>query len=552
MDISTLEIAAVCGTLGLAAHLGYFIRGEHNLSSPRLFVSGLATPWISTLALVHYGGSTPTEALQMVAVASVSFLGALFSSMLVYRAWFHPLRHYPGPRWAGLTQFYHMLRINRKPDNFLYLHSLHRQYGPYVRVGPNYLSVADPAFVEAIHSPQSHYTKAEWYDIGYPVSFSLHQMRDGALHARRRRHGWDMAFTTRSLRCYDARVVKYTDKLAAQLGKRDGRAVDATEWFQLYAFDIMGDLAFGRSFAALDLARPHFYMSALHAAQLRATALQTLPWLVQLSGLLPARLNPLARMLLYSRECIEDRRRRRPAEPDVMSYILEQGPFFGDKRRDDDLLLADTRLLIVAGSDTTATSLVYAFYNLARDGRVQRALRAELLEKSEAKATVGGDGLGDFSIAGLQNLPYLNAVINETLRLHPPVPGGVLRNTPAEGAVVGGRRLPGGVTVVSPHYTIQRSPEAFLKPDEFRPERWTTEPHLILDKTAFFPFSMGKFACIGRQLALNELRTAIAKLILEFDVALAPGETGKRLLEESVDAFTMANAKLELCFTSRT
>jgi cytochrome P450 family 628 len=71
---------------------------------------------------------------------------------------------------------------------------------------------------------------------------TLHQMRDRALHDRRRRHGWDMAFTTKLLRAYNARVLKYTDQLLQQLRMRPGKVVNGTNWFKYFAFDIMGML----------------------------------------------------------------------------------------------------------------------------------------------------------------------------------------------------------------------------------------------------------------------------------------------------------------------
>jgi tryprostatin B 6-hydroxylase len=91
-----------------------------------------------------------------------------------------------------------------------------------------------------------------------------------------------------------------------------------------------------------------------------------------------------------------------------------------------------------------------------------------------------------------------------------------------------------------------------VRPEEYIPERWTTEPDLVINKNAFFPFSIGKFGCIGKQLALSELRTVLSKMVLEFDVAFAPGEDGTRLLTESKDNFTMSNAELNLIWTERT
>lgn len=65
-------------------------------------------------------------------------------------------------------------------------------------------------------------------------------MRDPVLHDKRRHHGWDKAFTASSLRCYDSRLLKYADILITQLHKSSGRTINITEWFNAFAFDVMG------------------------------------------------------------------------------------------------------------------------------------------------------------------------------------------------------------------------------------------------------------------------------------------------------------------------
>jgi cytochrome P450 len=187
----------------------------------------------------------------------------------------------------------------------------------------------------------------------------------------------------------------------------------------------------------------------IHSTNAIAGGLGTLPWLLQTTKLVPRSLNPLMKIIAYSSECVEDRKKRKPEEPDVLSHILEAGPFFHDELKDRLLLNGDARLLIIAGSDTTATTLTYAFYNFARDPSIVQKLRAEL-EENHVSST------SSINVMDLQNLPFLNAVIYETLRLHPPVPGGVYRLTPKDGVMMAGKHLPGGVKIVGPHFTIQR------------------------------------------------------------------------------------------------
>ncbi|GAP88827.1 putative cytochrome P450 [Rosellinia necatrix] len=545
MAIPFSSVAAVSAIAGVVSHHGYFIHGEHMLTAYRLVVLALFGPPAAVALLTTLGGWSSSYAVRFTAVSYGAYMTALFTSMLIYRAFFHPLRHFAGPRLARLSQFYHFFHIRAKVDNYRHLDRLHQKYGEYVRVGPNLLSISDPDMIEIMFHPQSNFHKAEWYDIANPL-LNLVQLRDRSEHDRRRRHGWDLAFTTRALRSYDSRVIKYADQFVAQMQRRIGQAVNVTDWLEWYAFDVMGDLAFGRSFKALENGKSHIYIDTMHATSaLPLGCLGTLPWVVQtMTALVPARLNPFMTLVRYSDECIEERKQRKPEEPDIMTPILAAGPFYPDPKADALLLVGDARLIIIAGSDTSASALIHSFYELGRDANVVRKIREELEQHG-----IRNDDT--FSITQLQYLEYLNAFINETLRMHPTNPGGLFRLTPPGGVKIGGHYLPGGVKVVNPHFSVLRSPKAFVSPNEFIPERWTTRPELVLNKKAFCPFSLGRYACIGRNLALNELRAVISKSVLEFDITFAPGETGRTLLEESKDIFTMSLARLELSFTKR-
>jgi cytochrome P450 family 628 len=111
-------------------------------------------------------------------------------------------------------------------------------------------------------------------------------------------------------------------------------------------------------------------------------------------------------------------------------------------------LNGDCALIIVAGSDTTTATLTHVFYHLARSAQVFSKLRKELdsFYKSGTES----------EFRDLQEATYLNGVINETLRLHPPVPGGMLRVTPPEGITIGETFIPGNVTISTPLYSLGR------------------------------------------------------------------------------------------------
>ena len=91
----------------------------------------------------------------------------------------------------------------------------------------------------------------------------------------------------------------------------------------------------------------------------------------------------------------------------------------------------------------------------------------------------------------------------------------------------------------------------YARATEFIPERWNSKPDLIKHKDAFAPFSTGPFGCIGKNLAYMEVRTITAQLIDQFDVSLAPGEDGQKLLMKTVDHFTLGLEPLNLVFKRR-
>ncbi len=99
-------------------------------------------------------------------------------------------------------------------------------------------------------------------------------------------------------------------------------------------------------------------------------------------------------------------------------------------------------------SDTTAATLTYAFYHLAKDPEHLKSLRAEL------KPLISLDS--NFSVMNVQDAGHLTGVINEALRLHPPVPSGTLRVTPKEGIDIGNEYIPGNTTVVCPNFSVGR------------------------------------------------------------------------------------------------
>jgi cytochrome P450 len=129
--------------------------------------------------------------------------------------------------------------------------------------------------------------------------------------------------------------------------------------------------------------------------------------------------------------------------------------------------------------------LANSFYYLARHPQVYKHLQQDL-----DKAFPLGDV--DWTYSATASIPYLDAIINEVLRLQPAVPSGVQRETPPEGVDIDELHIPGNVLVRVPLYVLSRDSRWFEDPLEFRPERWMDDSPVKTDKAAYAPFLIGK------------------------------------------------------------
>lgn len=171
-----------------------------------------------------------------------------------------------------------------------------------------------------------------------------------------------------------------------------------------------------------------------------------------------------------------------------------------------DNLFPHVRAVLLASVHSTTTALTGTLKFVLRDSDVQKKLKEEL------NSSFGPGDLPSLEI--LQKLPYLNAVIDESLRLFPPIP--LLGPRVSPGVEVDGMHVDTGKEILTSLYTLHRSPLYFPEPNKFMPERWLDQ-NSSQQRRAFHPFSTGSRSCIGKHLALQALRLALARILLEFD-----------------------------------
>jgi len=193
-------------------------------------------------------------------------------------------------------------------------------------------------------------------------------------------------------------------------------------------------------------------------------------------------------------------------------------------------LTAEALTLLIAGSDTTSNSTCAIIYHLARNPHIQEKLHKELDEQlgTEDETVATGDQV--------KRLPYLDACINEALRIHSTSALGLPRVVPEGGLTILGQFFPAGTIVSVPSYTIHRDTSVWGEDVEaYRPDRWFERDQAAMQKT-FNPFSVGPRACVGRNLASLELQIIVASLLRRYEYVLEnpdqPLETSEGFLRK--------------------
>ncbi|TGJ84039.1 hypothetical protein E0Z10_g4725 [Xylaria hypoxylon] len=525
---------------GITSHLAFFRIGEHHLYSTRYVLAAILAFAISTTVQSRFFQfSSHGAALGTLGIAT-SYFGGLYSSLIIFRLFFHPLNKFSGPLGCKISSAWFTTYLSRR-DAFRQLLKLHQKHGNFLRIGSNDLSIAHPKAVQAIYGLGSQCRKADWYDLTYPM-VSLQSTRDDELHSKWRRV-WSTAFGDRNLRDYEQRMLRYRAILIKAIEDSAGQSMDMTKWFGYYSFDVMGELAFGRSFEMLETTKEHEAIKLLNAGTL-ALSLKLPMWFFRLLVSIPGATKDWWVFIRYCISQLDNRINAKGDTKDLMSCLLK--PFNGQNPTglDRTLLEGDSQLIIVAGSDTTSTTLTTVFRYLAQYPHHVGILRAEIdpLQRSE---------LGEYAYIDLSKLKHLNGVINEALRLFPPVPTILPRLTPPDGLDIDGTFIPGNTTVFCPQFVVGRSSESYASPDEFIPERWYSQPELLRDASSFAPFSTGNYGCVGRPLALLNIRAVVARIVASYDIRSTPVESLIEFDNGMKENFTFIPPELKLSFVKR-
>ncbi|MGW6687129.1 cytochrome P450 [Streptomyces sp. NPDC054961] len=189
---------------------------------------------------------------------------------------------------------------------------------------------------------------------------------------------------------------------------------------------------------------------------------------------------------------------------DLLS-LLAAATSADDAEFDDTELREQVLIFLLAGHETTATSLSFALHLLARHPGLQDRARAEVA------AVLGGRTPG---AADLDRLPYLTQVLKEAMRLYPAAP--VMGRRSVDAAVIDGHAVPAGADVILAPWVTHRHPRYWPDPERFDPDRFTPEAEAARPRYAWFPFGGGPRACIGQHFSMLESVIALAMILREY------------------------------------
>jgi cytochrome P450 len=209
---------------------------------------------------------------------------------------------------------------------------------------------------------------------------------------------------------------------------------------------------------------------------------------------------------------IDERRRSGEERTDLLAMLLAARDADTSEAMSDRQLRDEMVTFLVAGHETTAVALSWTWYLLAENPQAERRLHAEVDEV-----------LGDRppTVDDLKDLPYTRMVLEESMRLYPPV--WATSREAYEDDEVGGLRVPARTTITLSQYVTHRHPAFWPDPERFDPERFTPERSAERPEYAYFPFGGGPRRCVGQQFSMLEGQLALAMISRRFRLRLVPG-----------------------------
>ncbi|RDL36124.1 Uncharacterized protein BP5553_06736 [Venustampulla echinocandica] len=447
-------------------------------------------------------------ALQLWEICLAAF-GCGWLGLFVYRATFAPLSKLPGP-WYTLFSDVFLMYKEFTAQRRVYIHELHKRFGPVVRLGPNEVSFTSLEAVKEIYqSGGSGYDKTEFYNLfiqyGTRTTFSTLRKRE---HDQMKRYIAGSYANTSIMHpeVLDG-IQERVKAFLRQCEEARKPAIDFYVYLHCFAMDC----------ASFHLLHPHGTKS-IEGKDLNLMQEYSYGDTLR-TKLFRYRWPALARWL--------EKTFQQKFESHIGQYVLRacEQTDSGDhslayKLKNSNAKFGQIQVAaecmnhLAAGIDTTGDALCFLIYQLSlpKNYQVQDQLIAELSSNKDK---------------ALNDLPYLEAVIKEGLRCFPPIPMSQPRCVPSTGRIIDGYSIPARTIVSCQAWSVhQLNPDVFDQGDKFLPERWLDSKSVLRMNSLLFSFGAGGRSCTGRHLAMVEMKCLLRELYSLYRTKIAPEMKG--------------------------
>ncbi|EPE33523.1 Cytochrome P450 [Glarea lozoyensis ATCC 20868] len=443
-------------------------------------------------------------------VLSLASIGVIFQYIWSYLS--SPIKNIPGPFAAKFTNLWRLIdTLGGRAQ--LTQQLLHRKYGQAVRVGPDIVSLSDPELIRKVYDSRGSFLKTQFYElndtkVGNNLVKNVFSTRNNADHTRRR--------------TILAPFYKMSHLIQSET------LVD--EWLLFFAWDVVGQLTFGKPMGFMDHGKDHhggLLSIAEKSLDYFAVAGQ-IPQLDHWFNKIPIiKIGPqtfdiaagFCAQQSIARQQATGAKSEESRKNDMLDDFLRIK--ITDPEQVDDMGVVGALLVnILAGADTTTTLMRGVVYYVLKNPCVLQKLQKEL---DSAGLTI------PVAYSKSSKLPYLEAVIRESCRMNPGVALILERTVPEGGLELSdGTIIPPGIKVGMNSWVIHQDKNVYGQDAAvFRPERWLCEDgeptdvyeeRLASMKRHDLTFGAGKRACLGKSMALLETYKLIASLFLKYEM----------------------------------
>ncbi|RYP77944.1 hypothetical protein DL771_000803 [Monosporascus sp. 5C6A] len=437
----------------------------------------------------------------------------------------------PGPRLARWSRLWIARALASGRSHEIWT-EVNTKYGPVARIGPNHVIVDDPEITRRILAARSGYVRGPWFDSVRidPHIPNIVSERDVKKHSKIRAK-LAPSFTGRSVAAMepiiDQLVLGWLNSLRKGFAGPDQASCDIGQKIQFLTVDIITKLCLGDEIGCVKNDRDmHRILETVEtgnqACQYFSVFLELNTLFFQLSKV------PALRRILFPKPCdsagvgrlmgivhevVEKRAREGDKADDVVSSLLHRG--MSKDQIDSELIIA-----LVAGSDTTSTSVQSTLLCIITNPQVYDTLRAEI-----RRAVARGQVSNPIQDTEAKQLVYLQACVLEGLRKFPPLSQLRERVIPPGGDTLGRFHLPEGTFVGLNAWGVQLNKAVYGDNAElYCPERWLTDDAdrlCAMHQTHSLIFGHGSTKCLGTSMAMMEITKVIFELLRNFDITIA-------------------------------